>query len=272
MGAVFSKRMRLDKYLCECGFGTRSEVRELIRSGAVFVQEKAAFDPKLPIRMDETTGVCADQITVQGQTAVFCGFSYYLYYKPAGLVCTAEDARGRSAYLQFPQIPRHPLFCVGRLDLDTEGLLLLTNDGALSHQLLSPSHHVQKTYYAELDGPVTSEMKRCFLVGVDIGEKKPALPAKLLDTQLLSQKKTRMSEGVLFSDDQLPSAAALVTVCEGKYHQVKRMFRSQGRHVLYLKRICFGPLFLDESMKPGESRPLTKEETDALRQSAGGSV
>lgn len=175
-------------------------------------------------------------------------FAYLMLHKPAGVVSATEDRKERTV-LDLLDVPyKKKLFPVGRLDKDTEGLLLLTDDGELAHKLLSPKRHVDKTYYAEVSGEVTKEHIRQFREGLSIGEKRPTLPAVL---------QIRKSGSV---------SEVQVTIHEGKYHQIKRMFESIGCQVLYLKRLSMGPLMLDENLMPGEYRMLTKREIQALKE------
>ncbi len=167
--------------------------------------------------------------------------------KPAGVVSATRDPKEPTVLDLILDKRRKDLFPVGRLDKDTEGLLLITNDGALSHSLLSPRKHVDKTYYAKVEGLVTEEHVRLFAQGVDLGEEKPALPA------------------VLEIQEAGETSLVLVTLREGRYHQVKRMFQALGCEVRYLKRLSMGSLRLDESLKPGEYRKLTEEELENLK-------
>ena len=175
-------------------------------------------------------------------------FEYYLFHKPAGCVSATQDNMHRTVMDYLSDTARGDLFPVGRLDLDTEGLLLITNDGALAHALLSPSRHVAKTYYARVQGVVDETDVNLFKNGVDIGEEKPVRPADLV----ILGCKADVSEITL-------------TITEGKFHQVKRMFEAVGKKVLYLKRISMGPLVLPEDLAPGAYRKLTAEELAALK-------
>ncbi len=182
-------------------------------------------------------------VLLDGRPVGYQAFSYLMMNKPAGLVSATRDQREKTVLSLLDQVPKG-LFPVGRLDKDTEGLLLLTNDGPLAHDLLAPGRHVDKTYYALLDGPVGREEIEAFARGLDIGDDKSTLPARL---ELGDRP------------DQV-----YITLQEGRFHQVKRMARAVGRTVLFLKRISMGPLVLDEKLKPGDWRPLTKEELAAL--------
>ena len=171
--------MRLDKYLCETGFGTRSQVKDLLKKGQVMVNGEVVKKPELKI--NETT----DQILCQGKKASYQKNIYLMLHKPAGVVSATEDNREKTVLdLVRPEDRKNGLFPVGRLDKDTEGLLLLTDDGELAHRLLSPKKHVDKTYYAKIDGQVTEEHVKQFREGLDIGDEKKTLPAVL--TILLS--------------------------------------------------------------------------------------
>lgn len=233
--------MRLDRFLCETGFGTRSEVKSLLKKGLVTVNGNPVKKPEQKI--DEKT----DAVVCNGRNASYAKFVYIMLHKPAGVVSATEDRRERTVLELLAEGERKDVFPAGRLDKDTEGLLLLTNDGELAHMLLSPKKHVDKTYYAKIDGEVTKEHVMRFSEGLDIGEKKPTLPAVL---------------EILKSGDQ---SEIRVTLHEGKFHQVKRMFEAVGCKVTYLKRLSMGTLSLDGELKPGEYRHLTEEEVNDLK-------
>lgn len=228
---------RLDKYLSDAGIGTRSQVKQYIKKKLVTVNGSTATSGDRKIDPD------SDQICYQGTPVVRARYVYYLLNKPAGYISATEDAASATV-LDLIHDPTHSdLFPVGRLDKDTEGLLLITNDGSLSHQLLSPKKHVDKTYYVELDAPIPEDaVDRC-LHGIDIGDEKPTLPAQL---------------------ELLTPEHAYLTIQEGRYHQVKRMFHTLGCEVTYLKRIRMGSLTLDSDLPSGNYRPLTTEEVAAL--------
>ena len=233
--------MRLDKFLTELGIGTRSEVKKILKNGQVTVNGITVTKPEQKI--DETK----DIVSYQGKTLAYQTFEYYMFHKPAGCVTAVTDAQHKTVMDYMKDLTRKDLVPVGRLDIDTEGLLLITNDGQLSHDLLSPSKHVPKTYFAKIEGIVTGEDVNLFAEGVDIGEKKLTKPAEL--KILVSD---RMSEIEL-------------TISEGKFHQVKRMFEAVGKKVVYLKRISMGSLVLDENLAPGAYRSLTEKEITQLR-------
>lgn len=235
------KKIRLDKFLADMGTGTRSQVKVLLKKGQITVNGRIVKQPELKISPED------DMVCYNGESISYTEYEYYMLHKPAGCVSATED-RLHKTVLDYLESARKDLFPVGRLDIDTEGLLLLTNDGELAHRLLSPKHHVPKTYYAKVDGLVTKEDCRRFAQGLDIGEEKPTRPAVL---QIL--KSGEVSE-------------ITVTITEGKFHQVKRMFEAVGKQVRYLKRLSMGSLTLDENLRAGEYRKLTKEEIAELKE------
>lgn len=235
--------IRLDKLLADNGFGTRSEARGIIKSGKVTVNEKTTKDSGYKVRPDTDT-------VLVGQKPVFHeAFAYYMLNKPQGCVSATKDNLSETVFalLKDKGIVTKHLFPVGRLDKDTEGLLLLTNDGALAHVLLSPKKHVKKTYLAVLDGPLKPEDLDVLENGIDIGDEKPCLPAVV--------RKSEAKDGDAYE----------ITITEGRFHQVKRMFAKRGRIVLYLKRLSMGALQLDSALQPGEFRRLTSEELALLK-------
>lgn len=229
--------IRLDKYLADAGIGSRSQVKQYIKKGMISVNNKISNAGDFKIRPE------TDTVQFQGQPVVWEEFVYYMLNKPAGYVSATEDNTCETVLSLIPDTTHRDLFPVGRLDKDTEGLLLITNDGALAHQLLSPKKHVDKTYYVNVDTAIPETAATQFQSGLDIGETKPTLPARL---ELLS------------------STTARITIQEGKFHQVKRMFHAIGCEVTYLKRIRMGTLELDESLLPGDCRRLTDDELYAL--------
>ncbi len=235
--------MRLDKFLTELGIGTRSEVKKILKNGQVLVNGIPAKKPEEKI--DEKK----DVVTYQGKTLVYEQFEYYMFHKPAGCVTAVSDAQHKTVMDYMKDLTRKDLNPVGRLDIDTEGLLLITNDGMLSHELLSPVKHVPKTYFAKVEGVVTEEDVNLFAEGVDIGEKKLTKPAELK---------------ILVSDT---ISEIELTISEGKFHQVKRMFEAVDKKVVYLKRLTMGNLVLDENLKPGTYRSLSADEITMLRSS-----
>ena len=230
--------MRLDKFLCDCNLGTRSQIKKDIKSGLVTVGGEKAMKPEQHI--DENK----DYICYKGQPCVYEKFVYYMLYKPAGVVSATEDKQEQTAIDLMGQEKRDDLFPVGRLDKDAEGLLLITNDGALAHELTSPAKHVEKEYECQLAYPFDDIQKQQLEQGVDIGEKVLTKPAVV---RILDEKKITL------------------TITEGKYHQVKRMLHAVGNEVVYLKRLRVGTLVLDKELPKGSFRRLTEEETENLR-------
>ena len=229
-------KIRLDKYLADMGKGTRSEVKKAISKGLVRVNNEIVKKPETKLDTD------SDNVLFDGVLVGYAQYEYYMLNKPAGVISATEDKREKTVIDLITEKKRKDLFPVGRLDRDTEGLLLISNDGELAHRLLSPSKHVDKVYYAKIDGKVTIEDVEAFQQGVDIGEEKLTRPAKL-----------RILKSGTQSEIEL-------TICEGKFHQVKRMFQAVGKEVVYLKRLQMGTLILDESLKPGGYRELTEQE------------
>lgn len=238
--AVAIMKIRLDKYLADMGLGSRSAVRQEITKGFAQVNDQTIRRPETKIETD------TDRVVFRGEPVSYAEFEYYMLNKPAGYVSATEDRKEPTVLELIRDRQRRDLFPVGRLDKDTEGLLLITNDGETAHRLLSPKHHVDKVYYARIRGCVTEEDVRLFAGGVEIGDEKPALPAELV---------------ILHAGEE---SEIEVTVREGRYHQVKRMFQSVGKDVIYLKRLRMGTLILDPSLRPGEYRRLTKEEVKSL--------
>lgn len=251
--------LRLDKYLAELGVGTRSEVKKLIKAKQITVNGAVVTKPEM--KVDEKV----DEVCLRGEKLEYAAFEYYLFHKPAGCVSATEDNMHRTVMDYLTDTVRNDLFPVGRLDIDTEGLLLITNDGALAHDLLSPTKHVAKTYYAKVLGQVTEQDVRLFRDGVDIGEDKLTKPAEL---KIINNTATALNETILaereLKGDEIVSEIEL-TITEGKFHQVKRMFQAVGKEVIYLKRLSMGSLKLPDELNAGEYRPLTSDELDALR-------
>jgi 16S rRNA pseudouridine516 synthase len=239
------KQIRLDKFLTDSGIGTRSEVKNLIKKGQIAVN--GSIVKKSDIKIDATS----DKVSYQGKELRYSEFHYYMLYKPAGVLSATEDKNQETVLDLLKGVSHKNLFPVGRLDKDTEGLLLITDDGALAHSLLSPKKHVDKTYYLIADGKVEAEDLTTLSEGVDIGEEKKTLPAK---AKLISY------------DKAADRTELLLTIHEGKFHQVKRMMEAVGKPALYLKRLSMGSLVLDEKLEKGCFRELTDEEISCLRQ------
>ncbi len=234
--------MRLDKYLCDCNMGTRTQVKKLIAQGEVLVDQQVCRQSNLQIDPDHTQVIC------KGVPITYAANEYYMLNKPMGCVCASTDQLHDTIFRYVPMNLKQDLFSVGRLDLDTEGLLLVTNDGELSHRLLSPRHHVEKMYEATVEGKLTDEDIEAFAQGLDIGEKRLTLPATL----------EILESGAV--------SVCRVTISEGKFHQIKRMFHVRGKEVTALKRLTMGAFVLDPALLPGEYRKLTEEEMKYVEQ------
>ena len=237
-------KIRLDKFLADMGLGTRSEVKKEIHKGQVRVNGIPEKSPEYKLDIQK------DLVEINGRQISYAQHEYYMLNKPAGVVSATEDKRDTTVLDLIQEKQRKDLFPVGRLDKDTEGLLLITNDGSLAHQLLSPKKHVKKTYFVRIEKPVSPEDVKMLEDGLDIGEEKKTLPAEISH---LSPGKTSLC----------------LTIKEGKFHQIKRMFQAVDNKVLYLKRLSMGSLMLDENLAPGEYRPLTEEEIERLKEHAG---
>ena len=231
------KNMRLDRFLSNSGIGSRKEVKAIIKAQRVLVDDKIVKDPGFIIDPSKT------KVMVDNQPVVYKKFYYLMLNKPAGVISATRDNLHQTVVdLLPPQYQHLSLFPVGRLDKDTEGLLILTNDGKLAHRILSPKKRVPKTYYTVIEGKVTFEDIQAFQRGIKLDEDFTTLPAQLT---------------ILKSCDR---SQVHVTIFEGKYHQVKRMFEAVDKKVVYLKRISMGNLCLDQNLMPGQVRELTQEE------------
>ncbi len=231
--------LRLDKFVASALKITRSQAHTLIKKGQVFVDSKPERDIGKKIDPDKNT------VTCKNQTLRFSEYHYFMLNKPEGYVSSTEDIRDTTIMELLPdEVKFYNIFPVGRLDKDTRGLLILTDNGELAHYLLSPKRHVYKKYYLKTDIPLEESDILAFEKGVDIGEKKLTLPAKL----------------EILSDPQ----EAYITICEGKFHQIKRMTESVGKKVVYLERVQFDEIKLAPELKRGEVRELTEEETLSL--------
>jgi len=229
---------RLDKLLAGTGRWSRKEVKELVRMGRVTV------DGKKPERADEKFPAEAE-FFVDGERIICGELVYLMLHKPAGCISATDDPRQKTVLDLLPEhLRKIGLFPAGRLDKDTEGLLLLTNDGPLAHELLSPKKHVDKTYFVRVEGALNQEDVAAFAAGMTLEDGYVCLSAGL---------------EILERTDE-----ALVTLREGKFHQIKRMLAARGKPVLYLKRLTMGPLILDDTLLPGQWRELTRQERTAL--------
>lgn len=234
-------QIRLDKYLADAGQGTRSEVKIKLKQGRVKVNDMVIKKPETKLNPD------TDKVSIDGKLLAFEEFQYYMLNKPAGVVSATRDDRDKTVVELIGEDKRRDLFPVGRLDKDTEGLLIITNDGVLANNLLAPGKHVDKCYFARIEGMVTEETVTSFKEGLDIGDDKPTLPATLI------------------IEESGEESLIKVIITEGRYHQIKRMFESVGMKVKYLKRLSMGGLELDDKLMPGEYRRLTDDELKILK-------
>ncbi|MCM3387420.1 rRNA pseudouridine synthase [Ureibacillus chungkukjangi] len=233
--------MRLDKLLANMGYGTRKEVKQLLKQKGVTVDGDVVKDSSMHVDPE------VQEVSVFGERVVYTEFIYLMMHKPPGVISATEDNVDKTVIDLLDPLAQHfKPFPVGRLDKDTEGLLLITNDGQLSHNLLSPKKHVPKTYYAKIDGEVTESDIEAFKQGVELDDGYVTKPGELVI----------LSSG--------PHSEIELTIQEGKFHQVKRMFESVGKKVTYLKRLSMGSLVLDESLELGDYRELTEEELKSL--------
>lgn len=233
--------MRLDKLLANMGFGSRKDVKQYLKNGAVRVNDEVVKKPNIHIDTEN------DIVTCLGEPVVYRAFIYLMMNKSQGILSATEDLRERTVIDLLSDEHRHfKPFPVGRLDKDTEGFLFISNNGKLAHNLLAPKKNVPKTYFAHVDGVVTEEDVEAFSKGVTLDdgyETKPGV-LKILESDALSKIE--------------------LTITEGKFHQVKRMFEAVGKKVVYLKRLSMGPLQLDETIPLGHYRELTEEELQLL--------
>ena len=240
--------MRLDKYLVACAVGSRTEVKSFLKAGRVTVNGKKEKSAKLQI--NENT----DEICFDGQKLEYEEFVYYMMNKPQGVISATEDPKHKTVLDLLDDLARSKeVFPVGRLDIDTHGLLLLTNDGQLAHALLSPKRHVDKIYLARVDGIMTQEDVETFAQGIPL--KDFTCQPAILELVSLDREKNQ--------------SLVRVTIAEGKFHQVKRMVAYCGKEVVDLQRLTMGTLTLDENLKRGEWRRLTTEELESLLESVG---
>lgn len=225
--------MRLDKFLCDTAGLTRTEAKNAVKKGQIAVngQVQKAAD----FKVKENT----DTVTFQGKPLSYAAFHYYMLHKPAGVITATEDKKESTVMDILREEKVKNLFPVGRLDKDTEGLLLITDDGELAHNLLSPKKHVDKEYLVKVRDSISEEDCRKLSEGVDIGDEKPTSPAKV---------------------ERVAEKEILLTIREGRFHQVKRMLQAVGNEVLYLKRLSMGSLRLPEDLEKGAYRPLSEEE------------
>ena len=236
-----AKLMRLDKYLVEMNKGSRTQIKDAAKKGRI--QVNGVPEKKTERKIDPET----DEVTFDGQAVSYRAMEYIMLYKPQGVISATEDKRHRTVIDLLSGENRSDLFPVGRLDIDTEGLLLLTNDGDLTHRLLAPGKHVDKVYFARIEGKLPETAVEQMAAGLTLTDGTPVMPGKL---EILKQWEK--------------GAEILLTIQEGQFHQVKRMFEALGCQVVFLKRLSMGSLKLDPELKPGEYRPLTEEELELL--------
>ncbi|MCM3759574.1 rRNA pseudouridine synthase [Alkalihalobacillus oceani] len=233
--------MRIDKLLANTGYGSRKDVKKLLKTGSVRIDGETVKDGKVHVNPDR------QEVTVAGVAVEYKPFVYLMLNKPKGVISATEDGQHKTVIdLLQPEDARYEPFPVGRLDKDTEGLLLLTNDGQFSHALMSPKRHVAKTYLAEVEGEVTEADVSHFHEGVELEDGYVTKPAHLVILERGSHSNVSL------------------TITEGKYHQVKRMFAAVGKRVTALERIAIGPLQLDQQLKRGAYRELTEAEYEQL--------
>ena len=259
--------MRLDKYLADMGAGSRSDVKKLIRQGRVKVENEIVRDPGAGVE-------AGSRVALDGREIVYAEYEYIMLNKPAGVVSAVSDNLHKTVIDIVKDKKRKDLFPVGRLDIDTEGLLLVTNDGELAHRLLAPGRHVPKRYLARLDAELDDDARYALTHPMNIGsesEEEWVKPGKIVSERTITVRENGAGAdngpNGAGSDNGTDEAACevILEITEGKFHQVKRMFAKTGRKVLYLKRLSMGSLKLDESLKPGESRRLTEEEINGLK-------
>lgn len=242
------KAIRLDKYLADMGKGTRTELKEMIRKGRITVNGEIVKKPETKIKKG------TDEVRLDNAPIEYVELEYYLLNKPQGVISATEDKYRTTVVDLIGEKQRKDLFPVGRLDIDTEGLLLITNDGALAHRLLAPGHHVDKVYEARCAGLVPESAGKKFEEGLTLSDGLSCMPAEL---EILER---------IPGSEEHPEGESLVrlTLHEGKFHQVKRMMEEVGCPVLHLKRLSMGPLKLDDTLKTGEYRKLTDKERELL--------
>lgn len=230
--------VRIDKILSELGFGSRQEIKKYVKAGKIRINDNIVKKPEEKLNSE------VDKLFFEGKEVEVEEFETFILYKPAGYVCATKDNVHKTV-MELIDSKRKNVVPVGRLDLDTEGILILTNDGNLNHRLVSPSSHVDKTYYAIFEGRLNENAVEMTKNGLDIGEGEVSKPAKL---------------------EIISSNEIMLTIHEGKFHQVKRMVKALGGEVTYLKRVAFGGLRLDDlKLKKGESRKITEIEMEMLK-------
>lgn len=254
--------IRIDKFLADSGVGSRADVKNIIKKGRVLVDGTVVKDPGLKVSKEQ-------EIVFDGKRLSYEKYHYYMLNKPQGVVSATDDNTARTVIDILSDENVKSLFPVGRLDKDTEGLLLITDDGELSHNLLSPRKHVEKTYFVVSDAELSKDHIALIEEGIDIGDDKLCKPAKIeLADENEGQVKgilNRISSNDLMTDIKGEMFFYYLRITEGRFHQVKRMFKACDANVIFLKRLSMGPLALDETLMPGEYRKLTQSEIDLLK-------
>lgn len=247
------EKMRLDRYFSSQEICSRREIKDALRKGLVTVNGQVVKQADCKVEP------AADVITLNGRVVGFEPYVYYMLNKPAGVVSATEDKRLKTVLdLVPPELYRSDLFPAGRLDRDTTGFVLLTNDGDFAHRILAPKSHVEKTYHAESERKISAEDIEAFAAGITLSSGERCLPAKL-----------RVLEEYASCGDGKAACLCEVIICEGKYHQIKKMFEARGSRVVSLRRVRMGGLWLDERLKEGECRPLTDEEREKIADVTG---
>jgi 16S rRNA pseudouridine516 synthase len=257
--------MRLDKFLAESSIGRRKEVRIYIKEGMVRVNEEVITEPATEIRES------SDVIEYLGKVVAYAGKVYYMFNKPAGCITARKDAVNKTVFDYFEDVNMNGVFHVGRLDKDTEGLLLLTNDGEFEHQLMYPEKHVEKTYFFWALGSLEEDDKKQLEQGIYIGKGEILTKPAKIEVQKCGMYKEFKNEipienlhNIDSNQYNQPVVSGYLTISEGRKHQVKRMLKAVGCYVVYLKRVSVGGLMLDESLEKGEYRLLTETEVQKL--------
>lgn len=258
--------MRLDKFLAEASVGTRKIIRNYVKEGKVTVNNQEILDPATEINED------LDVIRYLSKEIIHPGKIYYMFHKPGGCITATKDESCKTVLDYFEIDNRNGLFPVGRLDKDTEGLLLLTNDGEFSHRLMYPDKHVEKTYFFWAFGSLDSEAIQHLKSGIIIGEGEPLAKANNIEVEeegvyqeLQDKMNNENRKDVRINPYHQPVVSGYITITEGRKHQVKRMLKAVGCYIVYLKRISIGGLMLDETLKKGQYRELTEKEIRLLQ-------
>lgn len=236
--------VRVDKFLADSGIATRSKIRELAKKGLIRVNNEIVKKTDLKIDVQK------DEIFFDGKKIEYQKYHYYILNKPAGYITATIDSRDKTVMDILKDVPYKNMFPVGRLDKDTEGLLLITDDGDLAHKLLAPKNHIDKTYFVKCSGIISDRDISVLESGVDIGDNKPTMPARAV---------------LKATDDEKNISELFLTIREGRFHQVKRMIKAVGKTVIYLERVAFGSIKLDDSIERGKYRRLTEDEIEELK-------